>query len=413
MTRFRKIMVLTLFMCLTLGLNTTLPAYGQEPPPGTIIDGTNVDQYKEYLPEFAVKYIKDGYDGWWEPVSIHVGEKIPLKLSKYQVKGSEQNIGKVKLGTDGLIVNHEYGLPFPDVTIDDPDVARKAMFNKYYVNTADDLLIKKNYLMFKKRSKTGKLIKGEMACGNLRFSNRIFMEPKPELAHNPDKLFQATILKSLIPPATDLRTLLWRYKDLTKNDDLWNYIPTLRRTLRMLSSERANPIHGSVTTWDDTGGFDGQMKDFNFKLLQTKKMLAVVHSDMYADKLPGGTIDSLIPHGPAEPYELVDFWEIEVTPRDNPRYPFPVRVVWLCPDNWKIYYAKTYDKQGNFWKAQIESTGLVPVLKDDPDSMTLSTVRSQTIDFKMFSSSTNYWAVPDYHTGLNPEDFNPGSLQNF
>ena len=87
------------------------------------------------------------------------------------------------------------------------------------------------------------------------------LEPIPE-HDNPKQLLYANKLNSRTPPNKDMATLTWRYKDPTKFDDMWTYVPTLRRTLRLVSSERANPIRGTPYTWDDIFGFDGKIPTF-------------------------------------------------------------------------------------------------------------------------------------------------------
>jgi hypothetical protein len=414
MKKSRLILFLTIFMCAaSLGIiGRSLPALGVEPKPGDIINSGNVDQYKEYFPSFMVQFIKDGYDGFETPAVIHVREGAPIGLGKVNREGGELNKGKVTLDADGNLVGHVWGIPFIDVQPGDPDAGRKALWNYNYRVSGDDMKAK-NYMMFKKRSKTGRLVKGTMDLARLQFSGRAYVDPKPALPDNPNDIWWAQILKSNIAPATGMRTLIWRYNDPSKNDDLWNYIPTLRRTLRMLSSERATPIHGSVTTWDDAGGFDGRMADFNFKMIRQRKMLVLRNTTRWSTDLPNGMIDNLVPCGPDEPYELVNLWEIEITPKNDPRYPFPVRTVWMDPEAEMLFYAEVFDKQGQLWKGQINCTKKQP-FADDPDDWVVAQPISITIDVITYAYSVNYSGQWLYNKDeLKPPNFDPATLQNF
>ena len=106
---------------------------------------------------------------------------------------------------------------------------------------------------------------------------------------------------------------MWRYDNPFKDDEMWAYIPTLRRTLRLVSSERSNPVRGSAYTWDDFYGFDGQPMKYDFKLVDEKPMLVIVNQKTLA--LPGSEYergyDRPVMDGPDDPFEIRKVYIIE------------------------------------------------------------------------------------------------------
>ena len=51
-----------------------------------------------------------------------------------------------------------------------------------------------------------------------------------------------------------------RYIDQTKDDDMWMYLPTMRRTRRMSTAQKMDTLGGGMDiTWDDFQNFAGKI----------------------------------------------------------------------------------------------------------------------------------------------------------
>ncbi|MFO7963953.1 MAG: DUF1329 domain-containing protein [Desulfobacterales bacterium] len=377
-----------------------------EPKPGDVISSSNIDQYEDYFPPYIARFIKDGW-GFVKPVTIHVGEPKLLPTGKVFKKATEQNAGKVKLSPDGLLEGYpDLGLPFPDPK--EPDLALKIIWNRYYAWFVDDWSMPGGtYHTFSQRS-GGPVAHAQASYDCLRFSNRTMVPPVPEL-DNPNQLFWSTLLDSETPPNRGMATLTWRYKDPVKEDDMWTYIPTMRRTLRMVSSERANPIRGTPLTWDDIFGFDGKIPNFNYAYVGEKKTLVLSNHQRWVHDLPGKEWNHPIVFGPEEPWELKNTYLIEITPKD-PRYPMSKRVVWVIDENWKINNAAIYDKNGEFWKGYFQSQKHTVVDAGDGKENYAFTMSLGITDFK-----TQYWTLGMFDSlllnrGLQTGMFTPTAL---
>ncbi|HSH51328.1 MAG TPA: outer membrane lipoprotein-sorting protein [Bacteroidales bacterium] len=74
-----------------------------------------------------------------------------------------------------------------------------------------------------------------------------------------------TILK-FIAPADIKGTTLLIYDNETTDDDMWIYMPALRKTRRIVSSEKGKGFMGSEFTYADMG--KPNMDDFDYKILR-------------------------------------------------------------------------------------------------------------------------------------------------
>jgi hypothetical protein len=380
--------------------------FGNEPKPGDVISSSNVEQYKDYFPAYIARFIKDGW-GFVKPVTVHVGEPRLLPTGKAYIEATKKNVGKVKLTPEGLLEGYpDMGLPFPDPK--EPDLALKIMWNRYYAWFVDDWSMPGGtYHTFSQR-KGGPVAHAQASYDCLRFSNRTMVPPVPE-HNNPNKIFWSTLLNSETPPNNGMATLTYRYKDPLKADDMWTYIPVLRRTLRMVSSERANPIRGTPLTWDDIFGFDGKIPDFTYKYTGEQKCLLLSNHQRWVHELPDKKWDHPIVFGPEEPWELKETFVVEISPK-NPSYPMAKRIVWVLKENWKINNAEIYDKNGEFWKGYFQSQKHVVVDAGTEKENYAFTMSMGISDFK-----TNYWTLGIFddvllNRGLNPSTFTPTAI---
>ncbi len=382
------------------------PAWS-EPQPGDVIDASNIDQYKDYFPDHMQRFIKDGW-GLETPATVHVAAYAANLPPKTFRDASEQNKGKVTLNSDGTLNGYEAGIPFPNP--EEPDKALKIMWNMNYHWKADQFFYPDGFWVTNKR-KGGSISHSTALIDMLFFTHRTAVAPKPSL-NNPDKLYSALMLDSQTPPNKDMVTLAWRYEDPKKADDMWTYIPTLRRTLRLVSSERSNPVRGSPYTWDDFYGFDGKVLEYKPTLVATKPMLGLMNQKTFC--VPGTKYEHGYDHpvlaGSTDPYELRDMLVIDVT-HINPRNPEQKKTLYIASDIYFPIYSAIYDKQGNLWKGMI--MGFAKVETATPgESGPWNSVSSLT-DFK-----TGYWGQNLLYKicadcKMDVGRFHPGALGTF
>jgi len=326
-------------------------SFGQEmPKPGEVIDKGNYKKYQHLFPEFFLPGFEDGWGGLFKPLSIKVSETKPGGQPKAYLALSEKNRGKYTIDKDGFIAGgYDYtGLPFPGVTPDDKDFANKLMYNYRYKYWRDDLFAPSIQYSQRKGEAATYLI---MVETSISFINRMYEAPKP-FYKTPDDLEYALILHDTYPPdIKDFMTMTHRYRDPKKRDDVYLYIPALRRVLRSESGQRSTPIQGIMYALDDFfGGFDGRTFEFTYKFLKEQKVLACTETNLNVElaKKMHKEIGGRVPF-PVENWSLRDVYVIEITPKEA-KYPQSKKIVYFDKEGLVCLYTAAYDRGGKLWK---------------------------------------------------------------
>ncbi|MFO7962279.1 MAG: DUF1329 domain-containing protein [Desulfobacterales bacterium] len=397
MLHFKKSLVLACMFLLSIhGISSA-----QQVNVGDIITPANVDQYTDYLPPFVVQFIKDGFGVVSPDVTspIYVGDvHTPLAPESFR-KESEKNSGKVTLNPEDMkLTGFEYcGIPFPDV--EEPNKVEKILCNYYYRWRSDDYYYKEPFATTSKR-KGGRITCYNTTSALVRYVGRTAPGLETNL-DNPNDLFWVQMNRFLQPSFKNLRTLQWRYLDPKKDDDMWSYIPTLRRTLRMVSSERANPINGTPLTYDDFMGFDGKLNKFTYKLSEEKKVIGNINMDAQAHirRYPDLRYESPLFHGPEYPYGIADVYIIDVIPKD-PTYPESKKVLYMNKLNYMNVYSIVYDKRGQPWKGLVNNVSETKTVQGEKGYF------NAQMDFDM---KTGYW-MNIFTNGVTQDSGLPSSL---
>ncbi|MFN8544434.1 MAG: DUF1329 domain-containing protein [Candidatus Binatia bacterium] len=271
---------------------------------GDKISAENVDAAKELLPPEVVEHFKKGeyrdnaVVSW--PAGIYHSDK-PFE------EATKANKGKYKLTDVGTIVDQDgkepaylYGFPFSDLKPDDADAGVKAVWNhqiSFWANGnewATTLLVWATPAGAERKATIDVLYQ--------------FYEEQQEQYRvpNPQKLLSQNLL-AVYDPA-DLQgtaALSYRYKDATKRDNLWTYVPALRRVRSVSPSNRSDGFLGSDQSQDDGQFFDGKPEDFVWKTVGIREGLRVVEPESIR-----GRSGSFTEMGPDKGFRLT--WEKNV-----------------------------------------------------------------------------------------------------
>jgi hypothetical protein len=115
-----------------------------------------------------------------------------------------------------------------------------------------------------------------------------------------------------------LSVLTWTYLDPEKDQEVWVWLPNLRKVRRMSQSEEADPFFGSTRKWEDE----------TYKMVGEKKFPG--HYSFFADKTY---------------YEKTDCYVIEGKPIKKDWY-YSKRIMWLHKDFGGLIFDEVYDKDG-------------------------------------------------------------------
>jgi hypothetical protein len=185
-------------------------------------------------------------------------------------------------------------------------------------------------------------------------------------------------------------SLTWRYRDPTKRDSVWAFVPALRRVRAVSPANRSDGYLGSDISGDDGFFFDGKPQDFDWKLVGKRDALRVVDPDsvggpITVDPAPGGGWEGLTwDNPPMAGYQDPNWtgvawapingalakrpvWVIEAVPKDK-YYLYGKIQLWIDAETWAGSWNRKYSWQGELVHAyQLMGQALHPAGPPGPD----------------------------------------------
>jgi hypothetical protein len=317
--------------------------------PGDKFDASNVDQIKDLISpglEWCVKH------GW--PITI--GEYKPIAWPAAYKEATEKFSSQVKLAPDGLTLeNYVAGQPFPVLDPNDPNMAKKVMWNYEYKTTLIDDVDLRNF-----DADTGTIYGGTTPMSverhflldhfrGMRYVGRLYNDPKPTWQTN-EGIQAKSSLHPILEPF-DLKGvggLSYRYIDPSKQDDTWLYLPSLRRVRRLSTAQRSDALFGQDTDVDSYYGYAGHIAWMDWKYLGEKEMLGVYHANNYPVKWAPGGADYAFD----DVFEKRKVYVIEGTSK-LAQYAYGKRVLFIDKETFTVPYSDIYDRAGQLWKIWI------------------------------------------------------------
>jgi hypothetical protein len=126
-------------------------------------------------------------------------------------------------------------------------------------------------------------------------------------------------------------TLSWTYEDPNQDQDIWLWLPSLRKVRKVSASQADDSFMGSDFTVDDLS--TRRFEDENYKLLGEEKFKG------FTSKLDKKTYYS----------EGRDCYKIEASPKKEKWY-YSKRIVWVDKEIGGEIYAEYYDPNGKLFK---------------------------------------------------------------
>jgi uncharacterized protein DUF1329 len=339
-----------------------------EVAPGTMIDKSTAAQVKDLLPPEIFHHYETGeyknpivdfpdtkfrWDDGFDEATKRNGETLVLDENKQPVDKTTK-------------ARPEYiqGLPFPNISQDDPEGGYKIIWNLFYAyytggNSHNETIL--NWM-----SRTGVQRSSEQDVSFLYYDG----QPRHySPAKNPENfLFQFMALTTSPADLQGTAALGYRYKDPSKRDASWAYVPALRRVRAVSPANRSDGFLGSDQSQDDGPFFDGKAEDFTWKLVGHREQLRIVDPDSIAGKvqrrtLPGGGWRTVSINDKRSVGFMVDgwdgvawapvagalakrkFWVIEGVPKDK-YYLYGKIELWIDDQSWQGAWNRKFSWQG-------------------------------------------------------------------
>ena len=337
--------------------------------PGDIIDKADWEKVDGLLPTSIMNWLKRG------DIGMKIAElKYDVSHDDEWINAGPKNAGKFKLDEKKNILEAAagkpplwvFGIPFPNVDIkNDPDGAAKFMYNQ---------LVSVRRVGSCKQMFTVDWIGPSGFERNIVGSwTRYYYWARPDGPRpNPSKHRYMDKLYVYEPyDVAGISQLTWRKLDGTA-DDMYAYIPTIRRVKRMSGANRSDPYMGTDYCIDDGDGWSGLTNSMKWRFVKESKGLqcniewAAEHTNKMR-RLPNGTWRT-----PADEIAVIWGWEVEGTkvalwapvnvvwvPRNfvvveaiplDPYYNYGKLVYWIDRDTYWITYKIIWDRAMEYWK---------------------------------------------------------------
>ncbi len=325
-------------------------------------------------------------NGQWEHEIVEAPAGTHFRDEDFIAAG-KANEGKYGLGPDGDIIavatgkqpEFIYGPPFPTVDPKDPQAGAKIVWNFFY----------QSYLLGNSSNKVSLDWVGTTGMQRSISTDvyQAFFDGQPEKYRpksNPQNfLFQQ--ISAVTAPA-DLQgtvALTHRFRDPDKRDQVWTFVPALRRVRAVSPANRSDGFLGSDMSQDDGSYFDGKPEDFTWKLVGEGEMLALMDRAALLEKkfnvhpLPGGGFEGRDSLRPRFAYQMPNWdgsglawrplasefvlvarpvWIVEGTPKDK-YYLYGKILLRLDKESWRGTYNSKYDWQGQILNSYLPVYG--------------------------------------------------------
>ena len=301
----------------------------------------SVDEIKDLLPESLYTMMKN--PSVWGKIRVNVTERKMPKgvLFKRYKEATAKYRGQAKIDAKQWIRNYKAGCPFPE-----PKTGIEVEWNYRRRFKPDDRIFPVITVITNKRGQ----VRYQTSDGNLLFmTGRLAADPKPTFLPNPNKIERIDVYANAHPyELQGTISVITQFNDPGKTDELWMYLPSMRRVRHLSTTQRIDKLPGGQDLfWDCFDTFNGNPSLFNFKLLGRKEMLVVMNG------YPKG---EFILHeymmGPNDYYQKVNCYVNEIHSKD-PNYPFSKIIQYLDPDTWVSYYTDWYDRKGKLQRSSI------------------------------------------------------------
>ncbi len=359
------------------------PANSQETiPPGTKITAANWQQYRKFMTISMQAFFSNRY--FWKMGGgpqdyVEVAPTQPTMLPTKYLADTEKYSGQaqvVKLPSGSYNVkNYSAGIPFPNPNPTDPDVGGKLLYDLYYT------YIPSMYWSAYPVAFVDRFFNATGSIGMQLFFKLSHVSDTGQPIMNPQSngIYLSIYDQQITPEQSKYLTAMSIFPDdPNRVPELYVFLPSLRRSLRLSSTARCSPLQGTDWTNDDQrGGFSGIPNWFEPHFLGEKKILAVVHGgwianasekDNYLANWVYGGHASGFPKPDRSKFELRDVYVLDLVPNADTKsfYCYSHRVLYLDKNlAYTAVHVDTWDHNQKLWKLQFAFRGPTNAIPSD------------------------------------------------
>jgi hypothetical protein len=326
-------------------------------PDGTTITMQNWQQYKQFIPSGMQEFFKGTYF-WKLPPDFQmvVGPthhyEPPQAFQEYTKKYSGQ-VG-IQTAPDGkhILTGYVSGSPFPNPT--DPMKGWKILVDLWYQYYPEIFCTPHAHVRFMDRFHN---VTAETFINIYRQMDHIGDAGYP-ITDPASAGTQVTEYLQITEPEQARYTaqLTIYYSDFAKEEDLFLFVPALRRSLRLSAAARCSPVIGSDYTQDDARPnlFNTTPARFDATFLTDQQILSLTKSEA---KLYGN-FDNYYPTV-WFPKPVIGKWELRSVhvldarriPSQQKGYCYGKKIMWVDGETYDTLWEDLYDENMRLWKS--------------------------------------------------------------
>lgn len=273
---------------------------------------------------------------------------------------TERNRGQAKVGPSGSLQNHAEGLPFPMDEVEcsnDPQAGVKIAWNFDQRWNGDGAKISFRYTYWDRGEQQPLHYEGSGRFVQLtRRIEESFRKSDGDIFKGDPRKHAMGIEVEEPGSAKGTKVLTYRYKsselppDQAKSDDLWVYLPDMRRVRRIPVVRGYEAVQGTDFSFDDLLSFSGKVPEYTWECLEERVIIAPMNSQIRAYPY-----DKDVDFGPLGLSFASDLWElrnavrISMVPRDE-NHPYSRKDMYLDSQTFEPLYGLAWDRNGDLWK---------------------------------------------------------------
>jgi len=381
------------------GAAVSAPAAASGMAPGTVITMQNWQQFQQFMPDGMIGLFQGGY--WWKmppDVAMEVGPTVIHPLPQGYVAATEKYASQVKLVTlpDGglTVANYQGGIPFPAPA--HPHLGWKILADFWFrymphlvVNTPDNL----GFYCTLDSFSNARCVKGLWVYRQLAYNT----DPGiPATIPGTEGKFYTTWFMVEEPEEQKYTaTLTVGYADLSRPEEMYIFLPALRRAQPVSAAARCASSGSDTTAEDGRFGFDSNIPDFDARLIGQRKILAQMDVGTAGANFPE---DYDMPLGWSKPswgkWELRDAYVLDIRKLQSKAggYCYGKRIMYIDKQFYGPLWQDLYDAKMQLWKVAL----LQPIVINVPGSGPQNSSGAQY---------SHYWDLQNHHaTFSGPND---------
>jgi hypothetical protein len=347
-------------------------------PPGTTITMQNWQSYRQLMSDGMAAMFEGKYFWKMPPdVQMEVGPTMLTPLPKNYLEATEKYAGQVRIIElpDGGLTLQGYrgGIPFPSPL--EPHRGWKVLMNLWYRYSPRLVVITHGWDCAINASGNSSCESSEIVNRQLSYSTDGGSSPD---APPPDAKYYTQWFMVLEPEQSRYTAQLnINYVDLTKPEDFYSFLPSLRRYQPVASSGRCAQSFGEDWTQEDfRSGLDSNVTQIQVNYLGHKKILALLDFRAPDNPYPDGFFLPLVwPKPPWAKWQVrdVDVIDVRKIPSQAAGYCYGKRVMYVDAHTSSPLWEELYDKQVSLWKfqttlpQQVNVPGVGPVVTPGVD----------------------------------------------